>query len=269
MMTCDAIRNRLLAEPDPTRVPAELRPHVAGCAGCREFLVRYESLAKNIAALAAPQSDLAKMTFVDSLANAGPIIKSLPSLSTSAFSWKQALRIAAKPLAATAAAVAVGVGIWSISGTRRPAEQQAAHRHELLKKVVEHNAALARLSKPSDARARIEALSDLAVDLRTETHDVALVAPKEDLDALAGLFENAVNEGLVKQARKMDTMNVNPMVRKDILQSAADKLAAAADDANALSRNAPQQAKAALDRIADAATKGRSALLKIANEGGA
>jgi hypothetical protein len=265
MMTCNAVRNRLLAEPDPNRVPADLRPHVAGCAGCREFLGRYESLAKSIAALAAPQADLAKLTFVDSLTHAGPIIQSVPSLATSTFSWKHLLSVAAKPIAATAAAVAVGVGIWAVSGSRRPAQEMAGPRHELLKKVVEHNAALAKLSKPTDAKARIETLSELAVDLRTETREVMIAAHKEDLDSLAGMFESTVNDGLVKQAAKLDRMNLSPKDRKEILESAAEKLAAAADDANALTLSAPPHAKPALARMAETAKQGRTRLLQIAS----
>lgn len=265
MMTCDALRNRLLAEPDPTRAPAELRPHLAGCAACREFVARYESLAANIAALAAPNSELAKLAFVENLTSAGPIIKSVPGVAASAFSWKTALLVSAKPIAATAAAIAVGVGIWAVSGSRRPASEQAGPRHELLKNVVAKHAALARTG---DARSRILPLADLATDLRTETRELMLAAPKDDLDSLAAMFESVVNDGLVKQAAKIDLMNTPPSERKALLENAADKLAAAADDANALMQNAPPHAKPALARIANTAARGRTALQKIvAGEG--
>src|SRR4051812_18086499 len=112
MTTCDAVRNRLLAEADPKRVPAEVRPHVAGCAACREFLSRYGQVEEAVAALPAPSSELAKVGFVDSVTSAGPIIRSVPSIAVRAFSWRAALHRAAKPLAATAAVVAVGVGLW-------------------------------------------------------------------------------------------------------------------------------------------------------------
>ncbi len=259
MMTCDAIQNRLLGEPDPLQPAAELRAHVKQCAACRDFSNRYETMARAIAALPAPTSELAKLTFTDSLTSAGPIIRSVPALTTRSFSWRGIYSATAKPLAATAAAIAVGLGIWAMVPASRIKPEYVAARHDLLRKVVASNATLAQTTDP---KARIEVLTDMAADLRLETVDVVKAAPAEDLNSLATLYESVVNDGLVKQAQQLDKKA--PATRHAVLNAAADKLAATMDDMNALIRNAPQQAQPALKRIGTAAEQGRTKLLRIA-----
>lgn len=259
-MTCDAIRNRLLAEPNPAQPAAELRAHLIDCGSCREFLTRYESVAAQIIALPAPQSELAKIAFLDSLGNAGPILRSTPAHRPSVH-W----RSVAKPLAATAAALAVGIGLWAIATNRPTVNGPAYVRHDLLKRVVASNTMLARTA---DARARIDALTNLANDLRGEARDVVNAAPTEDLNALAIMYEEVVTKGLVKQAEQMgDPATTPPATRKAVLSAAAAKLAQAADEANEQARRASDVAKPAFVRIAASAAVGRSHLLRIADGG--
>jgi hypothetical protein len=237
---------------------------VAECAGCRAFLERYAALAKTIRSFAAPSSELAKIAFVDSLGEAGPIIRSLPGTTAAGFSFKAFFRSASKPLMGTAAAVAVGLGLWAASGPRRSVAEAPAPRHELLKKVVASNAALAATSDP---KARIATLSDLAGELRGESRDLHKAADAGDLEALAALYEKVVRDGLVPQAKQLNPMAVGAEERHRILNAAADKLAATADDAGILARDAPEHAKAPLLRIRKAAAKGREDLIQIANGG--
>jgi hypothetical protein len=258
-MNCETTRNRLLSEPSPIRVPAELRPHLAECTVCRDYALKLGEMNKRIRGLPVPPSDLRKIAYLESLKPAGGS-RTMPRLGRPF--WK----VAAKPLAGLAAAIAVGFGLWSMTSRKQGIPEATAHRHDLLRKVVATNAQLA---KTTDPRKRIDTLSELAADLRTETAEVLLASRQEDVDALAGMFEEVVSEGIVVQAKQLDPLKVAPGERKAILNAAADRLAAAADDANALARNAPPYAKAGLARIQEAASKGRTQLIRIADGEGA
>jgi len=260
-MNCEAIRNRLLAQPNPNRVPAELRPHVTDCRACREFLVRYDALARNIQSLSVPESERTKMAFLDSINHTGPIIRNVPGTPVSTFSGKKFARRLIKPLASIAAAVAVGFGVWAISGSRKGPAEVVAPRYDLLKKVVVANANLARSNDP---KVRIATLTELTTDIRKEAGDVVKAADEDDLVALAAMFEKVVDDGLVNQAKQLNPMTVAVADRQRVLNDAAEKLAATADDVAELYRNAPPHAKASLSRIQEAAAQGRVKLLRIA-----
>jgi hypothetical protein len=165
-------------------------------------------------------------------------------------------------LAATAAAVAVGVGIWAVSGPKRPQQEVVAARHELLRKVVAHNAALAQTGDP---KARLAKLTELTDDLRGETKDIIHAAPKDDLASLAGMFEKVVTDGLIQQAKSLNRMTMTPAEYQAILTATAQKLEAAENDANELLNRASPLAKPELARIAKAAANGRSELLRLAH----
>ena len=154
-----------------------------------------------------PSSELAKIAFVDSMNTAGPIIRSVPSLGTNGFTFQQIWGYAAKTLAGIAAAVAIGLGVWAVLPAKKPAALEfVAARHELLKKVVATNAALARTSDP---KARIATLSDLAGNLGTETKEMLNAADAEDFASLATMYEEVVNKGLVNQARQLNPLTMH------------------------------------------------------------
>src|SRR5436190_280474 len=113
-MTCDVTRNRLLALPDLTRPTDDLRAHLTTCAACAAWLERARQLDLSVAGLQAPDSSEARAAFVDYLAAAGPVIKSVPKVNPSAgfpliaFFRKLDWRV----VSGLAASAAVGVGIW-------------------------------------------------------------------------------------------------------------------------------------------------------------
>jgi hypothetical protein len=259
---CESIRNRLLAEADPLRVPADLKPHVTECAGCRAFLARYRALALDLKALPAPDSELKKLEFTQMLESDGPIIRSIPStLAHSWFSPQAIFARVAKPLLATAAAVAVGLGVWSVIPGKRPVTVPEYARHELLGKLVKHNATLAQKGEPD---VRLRTLAAIARDLETETARVALAANFDDLDTLATLYDKVVKDGLVKQA---DTMNkFDPGLTK-MLNDAATSLEASSLQLLALQKSASTLVKPVIGRMeATAANSGRE-LRKLAGGG--
>jgi hypothetical protein len=168
-MTCDTAQNRLLALPDPDRLPDDLHAHLAGCELCRRYADRMTVLDAELAALPAPASADARAAFLESLAAAGPVIRTVPTapFRSSVSLWGLAARVRWKPVFATAAAALVAVGVWSaIPGPKPPVAEVDGPRSELVKKVVRYNTELA---KASDPRERVAKLAELAADLQAET----------------------------------------------------------------------------------------------------
>lgn len=266
-MRCDTAQNRLLALPDPDRPTDDLRAHLAGCERCRRYAERAAGLDADLAALPAPPSADARAAFLESLAAAGPVIRTVPTapFRSSVSLWGLAARVRWKPVFATAAAVLVAVGVWSaLPGPKPPPVERDGPRSELVKKVVRYNTELA---KASDPRERVTKLAELAADLQAETRDVYLAAQTGETDqlrSLANMFEQVVGDGIVRQAKAIGPFG--PVTeRQKVLKETAARLAAAAAEADQLRTTAAQaHAKVSLAKMAAAARNGQAVLLKIA-----
>jgi hypothetical protein len=257
-MTCDAIQNRLLALPDLRRVPDELRGHLDGCPACRAYLARAVRLDKLLATIPVPPpSEETKAAFLDRATEAGPVIKRIPVVRRDSGTyllddgrWKYTA-------AALAAAVLVAVGWLAFRGGDAPPNRNdttTVAGHDLLKKtlgrVVTDETALAR-SNTSEERMR--AWADMTADLREEIEKVHLHAPKDDLKALAGLFEKAARKGLLAEARKMTEDQTPAEKQRAAFQLAQERLTRIAADAAAFAQAAPPDMKPPLQQIRDTA----------------
>jgi hypothetical protein len=261
MTRCDTIHNRLLALPDPTRLPAELADHLAGCDICTRYQARLLVLADDLRTLPAPDSDAAKADFLDHLTAAGPVIKTIPTLVRPArFDW----HTLTKPVGGLAAAIAVGVGLWAlISGKQVAVAEPPLARHELLQRVVAIDTDLSRLTDP---KARVAKLTELAEAVHAETKAVhAAARGKDEMRSLAGMYQKVVADGIVAQARQINRFDP-PAERQATLKQAASKLAAAAVETHQLANSpvAPPAARESLEEMARTAESGRAELLALA-----
>lgn len=260
-MTCDAIRDRLLALPDPRRVPADLRSHFDGCPACVNVQAALVGVEAAVARLSVPDSAPAKAAFLTRLAEPEPIIAHMPTLPNrrgladliAGVKWQHAAGLAAGVL------IAVGGG-WLLTGSNGGQTQEfAAHRHDLLQKEVRH---VVRLTGAGTAADRMAVWADVVADLGAEMTAVYQVADEPDLDALAGLFRRAVEDGVVAQARRLPA--VVPAGERSKLTETAKKLADAETEANRLLAVARPQAKPVLERMVRTARTGKEALDKLA-----
>ena len=166
-------------------------------------------------------------------------------------------------MATTAAAVLVGVGVWSAwPGPRPPVVTADAPRHELLQKVVTLNTELASIRAPKD---RVTKLAGLAADLRSETRALSKTAQKDEMLSLAKMYENVVNKGIVTQAEQMTNFNTPLTERQAAIQVAMTEMSQAATEVTALVPTASQQVQPLLQRIAKTARDGEARLLKLRN----
>jgi hypothetical protein len=270
-MTCETIQNLLLALPDPSRPTGELRTHVATCPACQAVqaeVVRIEGL---LTRLPVPSSEARKVALLNTLDVVGPIIRSIP-VAPSARTGSGAFQPVSRWLATVdlrwvggiAAAILVTVGaVWYANRPKPPVPEVAEKpRHDLLTRTVKHTTDLARATTPP---ARLAVFTEWSADLKDEARAVYKVAPAAEMNSLARQYEKVVQEGVRKQAELIDEMANKPSVieRQKAFATAIAALDEAVAEAEKLWQDAPQDAKAALKKIAETAKSERTSLTKI------
>jgi hypothetical protein len=118
-----------------------------------------------------------------------------------------------------------------------------------------------RLAKARTPRKRLEALVDLADDLQGQARRLIRGAEVEDLQELARLFEQVVDEGIIRGA-----VGLPADQRPEVLPAAADRLARAGRDAGRLAQEAPDGSAGALRVIATVAQHGGERLRALMRE---
>ncbi len=260
-MNCQAVQNQILSLPDPRELTPALREHVLTCAACQAWARQaalLESLLERLPVPAAPGEK--KEILLGELMQAEPVILPMTAPATRPSYGLVAgrfLRRNASYVAGLAAAVLVAVGAyWMWPRPTPQPEIVQAHEHPLLRKIVASNTALARADS---AKKRLEVLGGMADEIAGETRGMARLASGTELRQMAGWYDEVVNGGMVRQADKLP----NDMPAEDrarFLNDLADKLRADADAADKLSREAPQDAQPALQRMANTARAGEQAL---------
>ena len=261
-MKCEAVQNRLLAAPDAHDPGEPLRVHLADCAPCRAMQAKALQLDALLADLpAAPSSASRKAAFLESMREAGPIIRVKPqtrTLRTPSGTFKPFRALRWPHYAGTAAALLVAIaGIWYSTRTKTPVPELAEKpRHELLKKEVKH---VTKLAGSDSAPQRMTVWAEWASDLKAETKDLYKVAPSDELQSLARLFERAVQNGIVKQAKLLDR-HMPAAERQALFGDALARLRDAETETTQLAQNAPPAAQKALLKMAETARLGRTTL---------
>lgn len=268
-MKCEAVQNQILMLPDPRELSPALRDHVRACAECRALArraARLEAILEHLPAPAAPGQK--KETMIGDLMQAEPVILPMPAPATRpGFGLLAArfLRHNAAYVGGLAAAVLVAVGIYS--WVKKPStvqpEMVKAEKHPLLDKIVARDIALARARSPGE---RLQILNGMADDISADTRGMARIASVSELKQMAGWYEKTVKEGMVKQANNLP-LDMSQSEKAKLLGSVADRLAADANAADSLSREAPPDAQAALKQLADSAREGEKSLRATARGG--
>lgn len=264
-MTCQSVQARILALPDPRQLPDAFRAHVAACPDCTAYWKQAARLETLVAALPVPPAPAGKKTaFLEDLAAEALVFPKVTAPPPRAWSLP---RPPAKALAGLAAALLIGVGVWSAmkTGKNQPvAQKQPAPRHALLEKVVQRDLALAKARTPGD---RLDALAGLAEDLAAESRGLALVVGADEMREVADWFRTAA-DGVVDQAgRPMNALT--PDQRRALLTRLTDRLTEAGRAAEQAAKDSPPHAQPALRSIADTARDGQTKLRAIAAREGA
>ena len=267
-MKCEVAQNRLLALSDPSRAPDELRAHATGCPGCRAYAAGILKLDALLSNLPVPSSELARATFLDRVTAAGPVITristvpkrdsviDLPALVRNG-RWKYVA-------SGLAAGIVLTFGWFALGGKKQSNRPEpVAHKHELLNKQVQTVAALA---QADTAPKRLEVWSGATDDLRSETKAVYKVAPDDDMKALTRMFSKVVNEGLLKQAERLNDRG-EPGERQRLLTQTIAKLTATETETAELSKQAPPHSQKQLLKMSEIARDGRLKLKDLLDKG--
>jgi hypothetical protein len=266
-MICQSVQARILALPDPRRLPDAFRAHVDGCPDCAAYWKQTARLESLVAALPVPPAPAGKKTaLLEDLAAEGLVFPKVTAPPRRAWSLP---RPPAKALAGLAAAVLVAVGIWSgVKNGKQPpvVQKQPAPRHPLLEKVVQRDLALAKAKTPND---RLDALAGLAEDLAAESRGLALVAGADEMRELADWFRTVVADGVVEQAGRVPPHALTPDQRRQLLDRLTARLTEAGKAAEQAAKDSPPHAQPALRSIADTARDGQTKLRALAAREGA
>jgi hypothetical protein len=263
-MSCDATRRQLLSAEHPDRPPPALRPHLAECASCRDWLSNLSEIELRVPYLPVPPSDSAKARLLKLLREPPLVPESMrvvPPVLPFTPPKERGLRKLSVALALAAAVVlfAVGLSAWPRHGVAP--EPVAAVRTDTVTRMRELREQ--RVAKAQTPRQRVEILAEFADDLLQGARDPNALPSFERLDMLAQLYEETVREKLLNEARGVpapERRSLLPLLAGELgrIESEFERLAAAAPD-----ESAP------LRRIAAAARDGDRQLRQLAREASA
>ena len=249
-MKCEACQNLILSATKPARVSSEANVHIANCAACWGVQKKAAKLDALLVRLPVPSSKKAKAKLIASLNDSALAV---PSTKVPLYR-----RLLLNSIPGVAALVILGVGgFFYITRTKPVVPELAAKpRHELLNREM---ANVVKLANADSAPARLKVWTAWATDIRGETRDLYKVAPADELSSLARMYDKAVQEGIVKQA-KLLPQHMDAEEKQTLLQAADAKLAETVAEAERLHNEAPPPAQKYLKQIAESSREGRRKL---------
>lgn len=271
-MNCPTIQNQLLILEDPGQPTAEIRDHLQDCAACRRWQQRLLQIERHVPGLPVPASQNRDVMIRQFLTET-----SQPANGTAAgehalppiLSLENATAPLAKLIpryrlyAALAVAAALFLLIFDGLMLLRPDHAASQARKKLsqdpfLASLLERDLRLAKAQTP---RKRLETLVDLADDLQGQTRKLIRRAAAEDLQNLAELFAQVVDEGIVRGAGSLPAAD-----RPQVLGAAAERLTRAGQDADRLALEVGDDSAESLRLIAKAAQHGGDQLRTLMRE---
>jgi hypothetical protein len=278
-MNCQAVQNHLLRSERPDHPSFSVSAHLKSCADCRAWSRRLIHVERNVALLPVPAAPMGKAEFVRRFVGGEPVRPAVEPADAAAVNGRTSFQIwkfehlaaalrstlhaprntldsvpapARRRIAAVMAAALLflALGLWT-SGPHFPANWQP-QPDVLLAKVMQHDV---RLASPLSAKQRVETLADLADALQTDAREMADAASPGDLEALAGMYEHVVQEGIVKQ-----TLAAPAADRATVAEGIGERLHTTSEDAERVARSQPEEKAAPLHAIARAARAGEQQL---------
>jgi hypothetical protein len=230
-MNCKTVQRRLLALPNPARVPASVREHLAECRACREMQNHLAQIEQAVPALVVPSSSFAKAALLRKIRQ-GPTFREKVAQSVeaipAAFGRMGRWRLAGAGLAA---AVLVMLLCWPLFRGPGPTPNNDYARKlpdpdPLLASVLQRQLTLA---EAKQTRQQVETLASLAGDLNGAVQGLARTTESRDtLPDVSGWY------GLVVHAEVTRFGKLAFKDRKAVVAPLAQDLEKAAKQADAL-----------------------------------
>lgn len=242
-MNCKQARGHLLQAERPVQPGIEVQKHLAACRECRQWQRRLIELEQLVPELPSPPSSGKAELFALLALEPAP---RTPGIEVARRSRPRLRRWfespALGPVGLAASLLMFAFIWWVVKGTRDQGlvatpvpDKRAPAPDLLLANLMKRNV---RLAKAQTERDRLEALTDLATDLHSETRTLASSAVGEDLVVLSQMYSKVVRDGVVKRAEflspKERTSVLNPLVsRLEQMEKQAEQLADEAPAASA------------------------------------
>ena len=267
-MICEVTRRQLLTAERPERPPPAVRPHLAECSSCRDWLHNLTEVEARVPLIPVPPSDDAKAQLLRQLREPLPVHESLrvvaPELPFTP-PKERALRKAAVAVALAAAVVlfAVGLSFWP----RHPAapqdvvaaEKKPADVAKSMREVRDQ-----RVAKAQTPRSKVGVLASFADDLLRDARNPDALPPADWLEQVAKLYEETVQDELLKEARTLA-----PDDRRKLLPGLANELGRTESEFQRLAAGASEASAGHLRRIAAAARESDRQLRQLAADANA
>lgn len=268
-MKCQVVQRRLLSLTHPERVPADLRAHLIRCAACREWHNHLLLLESHVPLLPIPASN-GKAKLLRQLLSEQEAASHSATLRTQTHSSAATLiHGSADPrghsrtwlfaMAAALLLIAVGWLVWQARLDPQALPPSRPVAHALLASLVQRDLRLAGARTP---RERIEILAAVAEDLHGETGALAHAGSEEELTALATLYEEVVQQGILKQAEALPAED-----RRLALVVLSQRMAQTASRVEQLARDLPAACAKPLHAIAATARSAQRQLHALTSGG--
>ncbi len=263
-MSCEATRRDLLSAERPDRPPPALRPHLAGCPACRDWLRQLVELEARVPQLPVPRSGAAKARFLQQLREPPVVAESLrvvaPELPFIP-PKERGLRKLAVALALAAAVVLFAVGL-SLSPRQADESERIAYQAPTSPAEVWRRRRDRGLELAQTPRQRVEVLAEFADGLLLEARQPGDLPTAERLEQLATVYSETVSS-LLKLAKDY-TQAGPPDERRALLPRLAGELGRTESEFERLAAAAPEASSPHLHRIAAAAREGDRGLRRLA-----
>jgi hypothetical protein len=272
-MNCQAIQNLLYIQEDPSRPLAEIETHLEACPTCRQWQRRLVQIEKNVSLLQLPPSTTMREAVGRFLAAPAVPRKTAKKVSRrrrvamsqlapiSQWRWPNFTPAQRWSLLGSMAAtfLLVVLGSWAFRSSRPGSEVVAVKRllapDPFLTSLVNVDLHLAVARTP---RERVETLARLADGLQEQTRWALGGVPEDDLNQLAGLYEQVLREGVVPSAQRIGEAD-----RARVLQPIVDSLERTVRAADSLAQHVPESAAEPLVSISRAAKDADERLLAL------
>jgi len=300
-MNCQLIRNRILAVPEPTRLPVELATHVKGCAGCRSWYRTFALMDKALCSMPAPESDgRAKATLLKKIrATASekkptalekpaplekvpsrdeerakkidlllsPMVNHKPTPLSLDDELPKKKRPSLGHIAARfwpAGVVAATLLVGTVAWLSLRTGNTPVVVQAAPDQMLDDLVKLnVDLAKTEKAKERVPILAQIADNVNQEMRDIALAdGTGENMQALQEMYRKVV-DSLVGQAKAIDKFDKNQIA---MLNSVADKLTQAGQKAEQKAADSPLQSAEPLRSAADVAREGTKRIRTIIKE---
>lgn len=262
-MNCATTRHRLLTAERPDRPPAVVRPHLADCPACQDWLRNLAELESQVPALPVPASSEAKIQVlrrlrewpaatVESLRLVPPELPFMPAK-------ERGLRKLSVAFALAAAVVlfAIGLSLWPRHHAR-PEGNNAVAALDPEKAMRDQRDA--KMQAARTPRQKVECLAEFAHNLLREAREPEALPSVERLALLARVYAETIRGDLQDHARELAADE-----KPKLLTLLADDLRDTESQFERLVAIAPEASREPLRQIAEAARDGQREMRRLAS----